>query len=177
MSASTTRASEPASMGGVPLDRAFAALKRLEPAAHACYVYDLGAIEARARRFLAAFAPLAPLSAFAIKANGLPAILEALQRCGVGAEAGSIGELELAAAAGFAPASRVLNGNGRTREEAEWAARSGVFCVNSDHVGELDLLESAAARHERRLRVALRVNPKIETAGHPYVATGHETAK
>ena len=163
--------------GGVALERAFAALRVLEPGCHACYVYDLDALEARARRFRAAFAALDPLTAFALKANGLPAVLERLRGAGVGAEAGSLGELELAAACGCAAEMRVLNGNGRTPEEAEWAARQGVHSVNADHVAELDLLERAAAAHARPLRVALRVNPGIETPGHRYVATGGEEAK
>jgi diaminopimelate decarboxylase len=171
------RATNELIFGGVPVRRAFAALRRLEPHAHAFYLYDLDSIEERARRFRAAFAPLAPLAAYAIKANALPAILESLSRLGLGAEAGSLGELELAAASGFAAGARILNGNGRTVEEAEWIAREGVHSVNADHVGELDLLDRAAARHSTRLRVALRVNPGIPTSGHRYVSTGHDAAK
>lgn len=164
-------------LGGVPLDRAFAALRRLDPTAHACWIYDLDALEARARRFRAAFAPLAPLAALALKSNALPALLERARGLGLGAEAGSLGELELARAAGFPAAGRVLNGNGRTREEAEWAAREGVHSVNADSIEELDLLDRAAAAAGSRLRVALRVNPAIDTPGHRYVATGGEEAK
>ncbi len=165
------------SLGGVPLDRAFAALRRLDPHAHACWIYDLDALEARARRFRTAFAPLAPLAALALKANALPALLARARVAGLGAEAGSLGELEMARAAGFPAGQRVLNGNGRTREEAEWAAREGVHSVNADSIEELDLLDRAAAAAGSRLRVALRVNPGIETPGHRYVATGGEEAK
>jgi diaminopimelate decarboxylase len=72
---------------------------------------------------------------------------------------------------------RILNGNGRTAQEAEYAAREGVHSVNADHIGELDLLEEHAARASTRVRVALRVNPGIPTGGHDYVATGHDQAK
>jgi diaminopimelate decarboxylase len=171
------RPSQAITLGGVPLDRAFAALRRLDPSAHACWVYDLDAFEARARRLRAAVAPLAPLTALALKANALPALLERARLAGLGAEAGSLGELELARAAGFAAGERVLNGNGRTREEAEWAAREGVHSVNADSVEELELLDRAAAAAHRKLRVALRVNPGIDTPGHRYVATGGEDAK
>ena len=140
------RVSGSLAVGGVPLDRAFASLRRLEPHAHGGYVYDLERLEGRARRFRAAFAPLSALSAFALKANSLPAILECLKRSGMGGEAGSLGELELAGAAGFGPDERILNGNGRTLEEAEWVAGHGVHSVNADHVDELDLLQRAAAR-------------------------------
>jgi diaminopimelate decarboxylase len=171
------RASPALALGGVPLDRAFAALRRLDPTAHACWVYDLDALEARARRFRAAFAPLSPLAALALKSNALPALLARARGAGLGADAGSLGELEMARAAGFPAGERVLNGNGRTREEAEWAAREGVHSVNADSIEELDLLDRAAAAAGSRLRVALRVNPAIETPGHRYVATGGEDAK
>jgi diaminopimelate decarboxylase len=165
------------SFGGVPLDRALAALRKLDPGAHACWVYDLDAFEARARRFQKAMAPLSPLAAMALKSNSLPALIERARSTGLGGEAGSLGELELARAAGFPAQQRVLNGNGRTREEAEWAAREGVHSVNADSIEELDLLDRAAAGAGAKLRVALRVNPAIETPGHRYVATGGEEAK
>ncbi|HEV8149687.1 MAG TPA: hypothetical protein VGP61_05825, partial [Gemmatimonadales bacterium] len=136
-------ASQALSLGGVPLDAVLGALRRLEPNAHACYIYDLDELERRVRRFEAAFSALRPLVAFAVKANGLPSILEHLSGLGLGGEAGSVGELELARAAGFPAARRVLNGNGRTSEEAEWIARHGIHSVNADHVEELDLLERA----------------------------------
>ena len=157
--------------------RAIAALRRVDPHAHAFYLYDLDLLAARARRFLAAFHGARAFAAYALKANGLPAILDCLHGEGVGAEAGSLGELELAVASGFAPGACVLNGNARTIEEAEWAATRGVHSVNADHVGELDVLAAAATRAGRTLRVALRVNPGIDTPGHAYVATGHDEAK
>jgi len=166
-------------LGGVPIGRIPAALRALEPTARACWAYDADAFEARARRFLAAFAPLEPRVAVALKANGLPALLERASRLGLAADAGSLGELALAEATGFDAEARVLNGNGRTPEEAAWVAAHGVFLVNADHAGELDLLERAAAEAQARtpLRVALRVNPRIDTPGHRYVATGGEGAK
>ena len=164
-------------LAGVPIAHVLPALRALEPRARACWAYDLDAIERRARRFVAAFAPLDPLVAFALKANALPALLERVRAAGLGADAGSFGELEIARRAGFEPARMVLNGNGRTAEEAEWAARAQLALGNADASGELDLLVRAAAAHGARSRVALRVNPGIETPGHRYVATGGADAK
>jgi len=163
--------------GGVPLAAVLPALRASEPFARACWLYDLQAFESRARRFLAAFAELDPIVAYALKANALPALLDRVRALGLSAEAGSIGELEIARAAGFPPAALSLNGNGRTREEADWAARHRVGLVNADHLDELELLERAAAGASTRLRVALRINPAIRTPGHRYVATGGRDAK
>jgi diaminopimelate decarboxylase len=166
-----------ARLGGVALDRALAALQRLEPAAHAAYVYDLDALDERVRRLRDAFASVPVLAGYAVKANGLPALLERLSAAELAADTGSLGELAMAEAAGFGATRRILNGNGRTREEAEWVASHGVHSVNADHVDELDLLERAAATADARVRVALRVNPGIEIGGHHYIATGHGEAK
>jgi diaminopimelate decarboxylase len=165
-------------LGGVRLDRVLPALRRLEPDARACWLYDLDAIAGRAARFLAAMSSIdRMLAAFALKANALPDVLETMRAQGLGGEAGSLGELEMASAAGFGAERRVSNGNGRTPEEAAWIARHGVHSVNADSIDELDRLEAAAAREDATVRVALRVNPAIDTPGHRYVATGHDEAK
>ena len=164
-------------LGGVSLARAFDALRRLEPLATAAYVYDLDQIDVRAQRLATSFAPMRALVAYALKANSLPALLERVRAAGLGADAGSLGELEIARIAGFDSARTILNGNGRTEAEAARVATNGIHSVNADHVGELDVLEVAAKRAETTVRVALRVNPGIATPGHHYVATGHEDAK
>src|SRR5438105_5468457 len=146
-------AQAPRVMGGVPVSRTIQALRRVDARATAFYLYDLDALEARTRRLLAAFDDGGVLVAYAIKANGLPQILETLREAGIGADTGSIGELMLAAAAGFEPGRTVLNGNARTPEEAAWAVEHGVHSVNADHVAELEMLEAAAAGSGRTLRV------------------------
>ncbi len=163
--------------GGVALDRVLPALRHAEPEARACWVYDLGALEVRATRMRVAFATSHAHIAYALKANPLPAVLETLRGAGLAAEGGSIGELEQAVRAGFTPDSLVLNGNGRTPEEAAWVARHGIHSINADSIEELDLLEAHAAAAGRSLRVALRVNPDIAAPVHRYIATGHEDAK
>ena len=175
--AGTARLGGVLALGGLPLDRLFDGLTRLEPFAGGAYVYDLDAVAAHAREYMRALAPVRPFAAYALKANGLPALLERLEREGFGADAGSLGELALAAAAGFPGERTLLNGNARDAAEAEWAVTRGLRLVNADLVDELDLLDRTAARHGRRLRVALRVNPGIETPGHRHVATGDDAAK
>lgn len=163
--------------GGLALGRAHAALRRADPAARAFWIHDLDAFAARAARLRAAFAPLGAHLAYALKANGLPALVRGACAAGLEADAGSLGELALAERCGFGAARRTLSGNGRTPEEAAWVAAHGIAMVSADHVGELDLLEQAARDAGRTVRVALRVNPGIYTAGHRHVATGHHDAK
>jgi len=164
-------------LGGVTLESMHASLRALEPAARAFWAYDLDAFAARVARLRAALAPLGAHAAYALKANGLPALARAAAAAGLDADAGSLGELALAEHTGFGPERRTLSGNGRTPEEAAWVATRGVAVVSADHVGELDLLERAAGEAGSTLRVALRVNPGIFTPGHRHVATGHLEAK
>jgi diaminopimelate decarboxylase len=121
--------------------------------------------------------PLAPRISYALKANGLPAIARLLHEAGLGADAGSLGELELARACGFPAGARTLSGNGRTPEEARWVARHGVEAVSADAPQELDLLEAEMARAGVRLKTALRVNPGIVAGGHRGIETGHSATK
>jgi diaminopimelate decarboxylase len=159
------------------LARAHAWLNRRTPGSRAFWFYDLDAIAARAAELVRAFTPLEPRIAYALKANGLPAIVRALREAGLHADAGSLGELELAAACGFDAAHRTLSGNGRTPEEAAWAVAHGVVSVSADTPEELALLEQAAAAAGRRLGVALRVNPGIVAGGHAHIMTGHAASK
>ena len=130
-------------VGGVPLTSVLPALRALEPAARACWLHDLDAVESRARHFGETFSALDPLVAYALKANALPAVLARVRAAGIGAEAGSLGELEIARRCGFTAAQRVLNGNGRTSEEAEWAARV------QGRLERMRGVSSVAARAER----------------------------
>ena len=168
---------ETRAVANVALDHALARLRTLEPTARAFWIYDLDAFAERAKRFRTAFAALNPLVAYALKANALPALLERAREEGLGADAVSAGELEFARSAGFAPSACLLNGNGRTPEEAAWAVRHGVHSVNADSIGELDLLEAVAAKASGRLNVAIRVNPGIEAGTHRHTETGDEAAK
>jgi diaminopimelate decarboxylase len=159
------------------IERAHRALNARTPGTRAFWLYDLDAIRARAEALKLYLKSLSPRLAYALKANGLPAIARALHEEGLGADAGSLGELELARACGFPAGARTLSGNGRTPEEAQWIARHGVEAVSADAVPELDLLEREAARAGVRLSVALRVNPGIVAGGHRGIETGHSATK
>jgi diaminopimelate decarboxylase len=159
------------------LARAHHALNAHAQGSRAFWIYDLDAIRARAEHLKHHLKSLSPRLAYALKANGLPAIARVLHEAGLGADAGSLGELELARACGFPAGARTLSGNGRTPEEAAWLARHGVDAVSADSSSELGLLEEGMDRAGVRCRVALRVNPGIVAGGHRGIETGHSTTK
>lgn len=159
------------------LARAHALLAARHPGARAFWFTDLDRVRARAERLVQDLKPIRPRIAFALKANGLPAVLRVVREAGLHADAGSLGELVVARACGFGADRLTLSGNGRTPEEAAWVAAHGIEAVSADQPAELDLLEAAAARVDGRLRVALRVNPGIVAGGHPHIETGHRGTK
>ena len=159
------------------LARAHRALNARASGTRAFWIYDLDAVRARAETLKHHLKSLSSKISYALKANGLPAIGRALHDAGLGADAGSLGELELARACGFPAGARTLSGNGRTPEEAAWVARHGVEAVSADSPEELELLEREAARAGVRLRTVLRVNPGIVAGGHRGIETGHSATK
>lgn len=142
------------------------------------YVYSRAAVLGRYRRFADAFAPLDPLIAFSVKANGNLSILRLLAREGAGADIVSGGELYRAQLAGI-PAERIVfSGVGKTVTELAAALDAGIRCFNVESEGELRALSELATATGRTAPIALRVNPDIESpTPHAYTRTGHAATK
>lgn len=142
------------------------------------YVYSETAIADRYRAFAEAFADVEPLIAYSVKANGNLSVLRLLAGLGAGADIVSGGELHRALLAGV-PADRILfSGVGKTVAEMAAALDAGIFAFNVESEGELRLLSGLAHTMGATARVALRVNPDVETATpHHYTATGHKATK
>jgi diaminopimelate decarboxylase len=136
------------------------------------YVYSRAAIEERFGRFDRAFAPVPHLVCYAMKANGNLAILKALASAGAGVDVVSGGELRAAMEAGF-PADRIVfSGVGKTDKEILLGAELQILAFNAESERELAKIDEIAGSLGRVARVALRVNPDIDSGSHPYIATG-----
>jgi diaminopimelate decarboxylase len=151
---------------GVPLSRI------ARDAGTPVYVYSRAAIEESFRRFDRAFSPVPHLVCYAAKANSSLAILKILAALNAGADVVSRGELRAALSCGFPPEKIVFSGVGKTDEEIADGVAAGILAFNAESERELDKIEIEAARRERRVRVALRVNPDIDAKSHPYISTG-----
>jgi len=137
-----------------------------------CYVYSRAFIEDRFRAFDAALAGRDHLVCYAVKANSNLAVLNLLARLGSGFDIVSGGELERVLAAGGEVAKIVFSGVGKTREEMRRALSAGIHCFNVESEAELEILNDVAGKLGRQAPVALRVNPDVDPATHPYIATG-----
>ncbi len=116
------------------------------------------------------------LVAYAMKANGNPAVLRLLAELGAGADVVSGGELYWALRAGI-PADRiVMSGVGKTDAEIDAAIQAGIRSIHVESEPELDVVAAIAASRGAVARIGLRINPNVDPETHPYIATGlHDT--
>jgi diaminopimelate decarboxylase len=142
------------------------------------YVYSRHALLHRFQAFADAFAPLDPIIAYSVKANGNLAVLRLLGGAGAGADIVSGGELHRARLAGI-PADRILfSGVGKTVAELAAGLEAGIYAFNVESEGELRALSDMAVAMKTVAPVALRVNPDVETrTPHHYTSTGHKATK
>lgn len=133
------------------------------------YVTDLDVAAAN----LAAWREAMPgaLVAYAVKANPDPALLRRLAADGAGFEVVGPVELALALRAGTPGERIVVNGVGQTDADLRGALATGAL-VNAESLGALDALLAAGAG-----RIGLRINPAIDAATHPHLATGSAGSK
>lgn len=134
------------------------------------YVTDLDAASAAANAWREALP--GALVAYAVKANPDPALLRRLAADGFGFEVVGPTELAQAIRAGGSPERIVVNGVGQTDADLADALAIGAL-VNAESLGALDALLSAGGSS----RIGLRINPGLDAATHPHLATGAADAK
>jgi len=141
------------------------------------YVYSHSALERAYTELDEAFSGLDHLVCYAVKANGNLAVLRALASFGAGADIVSGGELYRVMRAGFDPKKVVFAGVGKTEQELMAGLGERILLFNVESESELEHLERFAARHGKRARVALRVNPNVDAGSHDHITTGRATDK
>ncbi len=114
---------------------------------------------------------------YALKANFNPALLKIILNQGFGADIVSGGELYFAQRAGFKADSIVFAGVGKTEAELKQAVRAGIASINVESAAELRLLGRVAAEIQRKVSVAIRINPDIDAQTHEYISTGLHSNK
>lgn len=137
-----------------------------------CYVYSARAILSRLGAYQQALAGLPHRVCYSVKANSNRAVLALVAGAGAGFDIVSGGELYRVLQAGGDPAGVVFSGVGKTASEIEYALERRIHSFNCESEAELALLDALAARRGVRARVALRVNPDVDAATHPYISTG-----
>ncbi|MEO8052243.1 MAG: diaminopimelate decarboxylase [Acidobacteriota bacterium] len=137
-----------------------------------CYVYSAATILANFQAYDRTFGDMPHTICYAVKANGNLAVLRLLAEAGAGFDIVSGGELFRVLKAGGDPARVVFSGVGKTAAEIDEALVAGIFNFNAESEPELTLIDALAHRRGVKARVALRVNPDVETDTHAYISTG-----
>lgn len=143
-----------------------------ERAGTPCYVYSSATIVENFRAYDQGFGGAPHTICYAVKANGNLAVLRLLSKAGAGFDIVSGGELFRVLKAGGDPAKVVFSGVGKTAAEIDEALAAGIFNFNCESEPELTLIDALAHRRALTARVALRVNPDVETDTHDYISTG-----
>ena len=136
------------------------------------YVYSSQAILANYRAYDVAFGALPHTVCYAVKANSSLAVLALLAKAGAGFDIVSGGELARVLAAGGDVSRVVFSGVGKTAAELVYALDNGIHSFNCESEPEIELLNSLAARRGMKAGFSIRVNPDVDAATHPYIATG-----
>ena len=136
------------------------------------YVYSASAIRDNYRAYNEAFGDLPHTVCYAIKANSTLAVLALLAEAGAGFDIVSGGELYRVLQAGGDPAKVVFSGVGKTRDEVDYALRSGIHSFNCESEAELALIDAMASRLGLKAGFSIRVNPDVDAVTHPYISTG-----
>lgn len=143
------------------------------------YIYSQNELLRRAAAYRDSLAAITPHGqvCYAVKANGNLTLLQLLAQAGLGADVTSGGELFLALEAGFAPEKIVFSGVGKRRDEITYALENRIHALHVESEQELETIASLATAAQHKALVALRINPNIAAATHPYISTGGKTHK
>jgi diaminopimelate decarboxylase len=142
-----------------------------------CYVYSRAGIEQRWRAYDSAFADHPHHICYAVKANSNLSVLRLLAQLGSGFDIVSAGELERVLRAGGDAHSVVFSGVAKRADEMRRALAVGIRCFDVESLAELARLGAVAEELGVQAPVAIRVNPDVDAATHPYIATGLTEAK
>ena len=114
---------------------------------------------------------------YAIKANFNIHLVKILTSLGAGIDAVSAGEIFRGIHADCDPKKIVFAGVGKTREEIEYALKSGVEEFSVESVAEMFLLNEVAVDLAKVAKFSLRVNPNVDAKTHDKISTGRKGDK
>ncbi len=114
---------------------------------------------------------------YAIKANANPVLLKLISGQGFGADCVSGNEVSCALECGFPANQVVYAGVGKSDQEIELALKNDIFCFNCESLPEIEVINEIAQRMDKKVRIAIRVNPNVDAHTHHYITTGIEENK
>lgn len=136
------------------------------------YVYSKRGIVASFQAYEQALAGIPHRVFFSVKSNSNLAVLATLAGEGAGFDIVSGGELFRVLAAGGEASGIVFSGVGKTDAEIRYAIDAGIHSFNCESEAEIGHISEIAQSADRQVSIAIRVNPDVDAATHPYISTG-----
>ncbi|MEO5930774.1 MAG: diaminopimelate decarboxylase [Candidatus Kapaibacterium sp.] len=167
MNAETTRANENGIQIGGRTARSL-----VEEFGSPLYVYDAAVIRRQHQRLISAFDGVKLRLLYACKANSNASVIRFIHDLGIGIDAVSSYEVELAVRCGVPISDILYTPNCVSFAEIEAAVERGVL-VNIDNIS---VLERFGQRFGDR-PCAIRINPHILAGGNAHIQTGHIDSK
>lgn len=100
-----------------------------------------------------------------------------IKREGLGMDVVSGGELYTALEVDFPMEKVIFHGNNKSIEEIEMAVKNDVGRIIVDNIAELDLVESAGDKYNKRVKILFRISPGVDSDTHKYIQTGQVDSK
>jgi diaminopimelate decarboxylase len=141
------------------------------------YIYSAKEIRKNCDNVISCTGSLNFLPCYALKANYNPSLLKIIKQMDFGADVVSGGELSFALKIGISPQKIVFAGVGKSRDEIQQAISEGIHSINIESKSELVQVIDVATKLQKKIVVAIRVNPDIDSKTHPYISTGLHSSK
>ena len=141
------------------------------------YVYSKATFRDHLHKIQDAYSELDTTICYSVKACGNINILKFMAEAGSGFDIVSGGELYRVLQAGADPSKLVFAGVGKTDTEIIEALNANIGYFNVESQAELENLILLAEQHDKRPKVALRVNPDVDYKTHAFITTGKKETK
>lgn len=144
-----------------------------------CYVYSKQAIQHNWQNFYLPLKDSRQRSKiyYAVKANANLTILNLISSLGAGFDVVSGGEIARVLAAGGRAQDIIFSGVGKSHSEIRQAIDLGIYSIHVESISELLRIQDIAQNMNKRVNIAIRVNPDIDVQSHPYISTGSKDNK
>ena len=95
-----------------------------------------------------------------------------MQKHQVAAEVSSMGEIKIALDAGIKPDNILFSGPGKQKHELRFAVENNLFCINTESLDEIMMINQISMERNVITNVAIRVNPSLNLSRTAIKMTG-----
>jgi diaminopimelate decarboxylase len=141
------------------------------------YLYSYKTLVDHFHKLKEAFKEINPLICFSMKSNSNLSVCKALLNEGAGLDIVSGGELYKAMKLKADPKKIVYASVGKKEDEIREAIKRRILYFNVESIPELQHINSIAASMNRKVDVAIRINPDVKPVTHRHIATGEKQTK